>query len=507
MMTGRHLFFKVTLSALLRGIQQLEAQADRTVTGISLDSRQVRHGDLFLACIGKRVDGADFIDAAIQQGAAAVMWEPRAGVQAIPLTYRNAPDGQRVPVVAVAELSQRAGLIAHRFFGTPSEAMFVTGVTGTNGKTSCTQILAHCQSVDASCGVIGTLGHGLYRALQPSSHTTPDAVTLHRWLAELREQGAASVAMEVSSHALDQGRITGVAMDCAVFTNLSRDHLDYHEDMASYAAAKGALFSMPGLRYAVINSDDPFGRELMQRLPAGVELLRYGLEAEYQPDVLGSDLQLGTGGIELKVATPFGDGLLKSNLLGRFNASNLLAVLCVLLLQGIPLKGALARLATAIPVPGRMETYGGQDKPLVVVDYAHTPDALQQVLQAVREHCRGRLWCVFGCGGDRDQGKRPLMGRIAEKWADRVVLTNDNPRNEDPRAIIDAIREGMKHPDAALVEPDRRKAIARVVSQAGAEDVVVVAGKGHETWQLIGDDKQPFSDAAEVQGQLERWYP
>ena len=326
------------------------------------------------------------------------MWETQAGIQSIPLTYRSKPNGDAVPVIAVSDLSQQAGILADRFYGQPSRALFVSGVTGTNGKTSVSQFLAHTQSVDAPAGVIGTLGHGLYQHLEMGRLTTPDAVTVHRWLAELREQGATSVAMEVSSHALHQGRVNGVLFDCAVFTNLSRDHLDYHGDMQSYAVAKSGLFMMPGLRYAVINSDDSTGRELLAGLPNTLSVLRYGLEAEHQPDLLGKCLSMSSDGVEVEVVTPQGKGRFHSRLLGRFNISNLLAVLAVLLLSGIPLQGALARLATVKPLAGRMETLGGDNKPLVVVDYAHTPDALEQILTALREHTEGRIWCVFGCG-------------------------------------------------------------------------------------------------------------
>ena len=505
MMAGRYSQFQLTLSALLQGIVELKPEADRTITGMSLDSREIQTGDLFLACTGLKVDGAKFIDAAISNGAVAVLWEAQPGTRSIPLTYRSRPDGEPVPVIAVKNLSQQTGILADRFFGQPSRALFVSGVTGTNGKTSVSQFLAHTQSADAPAGVIGTLGHGLYQHLEIGKLTTPDAVTVHRWLAELREQGAASVAMEVSSHALHQGRVNGVLFDCAVFTNLSRDHLDYHGDMQSYADAKRGLFNMPGLRYAVINTDDPIGREILADLPGSLTVLGYGLEAEHQPEVLGECLSMTGDGIEVEVQTPQGKGRFHSRLLGRFNISNLLAVLAVLLQSGIPLQGALARLGTIKPLPGRMETFGGDTKPLVVVDYAHTPDALEQVLIALREHTDGKIWCVFGCGGERDSGKRPLMGAIAEAQADEVILTNDNPRSEDPEQILAEIKQGMTNPDQCHTQADRRQAIAMAISQASSGDVVVVAGKGHETWQQIGTQKIPFSDIDEVKSQLEVW--
>lgn len=505
MMAGRYSQFQLTLSALLQGIIEIKSEADRTITGMSLDSREIQPGDLFLACTGLSVDGATFIDAAINNGAVAVLWETQAGIHSIPLTYRSKPNGDAVPVIAVTNLSQQAGVLADRFYGQPSRALFVSGVTGTNGKTSVSQFLAHCQSADAPAGVIGTLGHGLYQQLEMGRHTTPDAVTVHRWLAELREQGATSVAMEASSHALHQGRVNGVLFDVAVFTNLSRDHLDYHGDMQSYAEAKSGLFMMSGLRYAVINSDDSTGRELLASLPNNLSVLRYGLDAEHQPEVLGKCLSLSIDGIDVEVVTPQGKGTFHSSLLGRFNISNLLAVLAVLLLSGIPLQGALARLATVKPLAGRMEAFGGDNKPLVVVDYAHTPDALEQVLTALREHTEGRIWCVFGCGGDRDAGKRPLMGKIAESQADAVILTNDNPRSEDPEQILADIRQGMANPTQSHTQPDRHQAIAMAISEARSGDVVLVAGKGHETSQQIGEQKIPFSDIDEVKSQLDVW--
>jgi len=507
MMAGSQSFFKMNLRALLRGWVEIDAKADCTLSGLTLDSREVQKGDLFLACRGLTADGAEFIDAAIERGAAAVLWQPHADVQAMTLTYRSASQGQRVPVVAVVDLKHHAGFIAQRFYGNPSAAMFTVGITGTNGKTSVSQFLAHCLNQDAPSGVIGTLGHGLLDALTPSNHTTPDVVSVHRWLAQLREQGAASVAMEVSSHALDQGRIDAVELDCGVFTNLSRDHLDYHGDMARYGEAKRRLFAQPGMRYAVINGDDARLAELLHDLPDSLQVWRYGLKADADYPVRGEIVELSRHGMTLQVETPTGQGKLQSQLLGRFNASNLLAVLSVLLLHGVALETALMRLSDVPPVAGRMETFGGESQPLVVVDYAHTPDALQQVLQAVREHvaAKAKLICVFGCGGDRDKGKRAIMGSIAEKLADRVIITNDNPRDENPHDIVQDIQQGIKNPDAVYLQLDRREAIAEAIRYAAVTDIVVVAGKGHERWQIIGGQKRPFNDAAEVQHQLGGW--
>jgi UDP-N-acetylmuramoyl-L-alanyl-D-glutamate--2,6-diaminopimelate ligase len=486
------------LSDLLKGVAAVSGRDDRTVNGVALDSRQVRPGYLFMACRGATQRGHDFIPAAVAQGACAIVYEIAEG-EAPTLPARSG----NVPLVAVADLAHRAGLMAERFYGHPSRDLFVVGITGTNGKTSCSQFLAHALNRDDSpCGVIGTLGNGLVGRLAAGTHTTPDAVTLHRLVADLRSVGARSVAMEVSSHALDQGRVAGVTFSAAVFTNLSRDHLDYHGDMAAYAAAKQRLFHAPDLRYAAVNGDDAFGREILANLRPEVAAASFGLTGPVAgnfPHVQGTILKLGREGLTMSVRSPWGEGTLHSPLLGRFNGSNLLAVLAVLLVTGMPLSEALQRLGSVRPVAGRMECFGGDGRrPLVVVDYAHTPDALEQVLSALREHCRGQLWCVFGCGGDRDRGKRPLMGAAATRLADRVIITDDNPRSEDPAQIAADILAGITAKGTATVIHNRRDAIAKSIRHAGADDIVLVAGKGHETTQQIGAHKYPFRDQEEV---------
>lgn len=492
----------VLLSELLEGIAAVTAGEDRIVNGVALDSRQVRPGYLFLACNGLAQRGHEFISAAVAQGAIAVAYEIAEGE----LSFLSARVGN-VPLLAVVNLSQQAGLIAERFYGYPSRDLFVIGITGTNGKTSCSQFLAHALNRDdRPCGIIGTLGNGLAGQLTPGTHTTPDAITLHRLFADLRAAGARSVAMEVSSHALAQGRVSAVIFAAAVFTNLSRDHLDYHGDMAAYAAAKQRLFHAPNLRYAVVNGDDAFGQEILASLSPEVTAVSYGLSgpvAANVPHVQGKVLQLSREGLVIAVQTPWGEGRLQTPLLGRFNASNLLAVMATLLVTGMPLSEALQRLGQVRPVAGRMECFGGDGRqPLVVVDYAHTPDALEQALTALREHCRGQLWCVFGCGGDRDRGKRPLMGAAATRLADHVIITDDNPRSEDPAQIAADILADIADKERGTIIHDRHSAIAAAIEQAGADDVVLVAGKGHETMQQIGDRKYPFRDQAEVQRQL-----
>ena len=486
------------LSQLLSGIITIPAENDCVVTGLAIDSREVQAGELFLACRGRTVDAAQFIDSATNHGAVAVLWEVPEDTTAMPVSMRKAENGKAVPVIAIKELSAKLGMIADRFYQSPSAQLFVTGITGTNGKTSCSQFLAQALSEDKPCGVIGTLGQGLYGNLQETLHTTADAVAVHRWMAEMLAQGAAAVAMEVSSHALDQGRVNGVKFDCAVFTNLSRDHLDYHGDMHHYAETKRSLFIVPELKYAIINSDDEFGRQLIDKLDPSLDILTYGIDATYQPKIHADKIKMAADGITFVVHTPAGQGELHTSLLGRFNVSNLLAVLGVLLIKGVGLDTALNRLQKITTVPGRMERFGGNGLPLVVVDYAHTPDALEQVLTALREHCEGELWCVFGCGGDRDKGKRPEMGEIAESLADKIVLTSDNPRSESSQQIIDDILHGIQHTTRITIQEDRHLAIVETLSKAKQNDVIVVAGKGHETYQQIGEIRYPFSDVQEV---------
>jgi UDP-N-acetylmuramoyl-L-alanyl-D-glutamate--2,6-diaminopimelate ligase len=487
------------LGELLAGFGDVAGVGDRLVSGLSLDSRQVSAGDLFLACRGLRTRGHAFVADAVQAGAAAVAYDASAAP-------RPEVSGE-VPLVAVSDLTAKLGTIAARFYDDPSHCVRVVGITGTNGKTSCSHLLAQAVATSDAAGVIGTLGHGLYRPgrgpdLQPASHTTPDAIHIQALLAAMRAEGAGEAFVEVSSHALVQGRIDGLRVDTAVFTNLSRDHLDFHGDLDAYAAAKALLFAQPGLRRAVINLDDPYGRRLAAGLAADIEPVGYGLGEGFpgMATVWGQDLRLGSAGIEMRIVSRWGEADLRSPLLGRFNAHNLLAALSVLLLHGMSPQDAAARLGRAATVPGRMERFlSAPDRPIAVVDYAHTPDALEQALRALRPHCRGRLWCVFGCGGERDVGKRPLMGACAEALADVVVVTDDNPRGEDGDAIVRDILSGIRRPPSVRVERARDRAIAQALQEAGEGDVVLVAGKGHECFQQIGSRMVPFSDRAFVE--------
>lgn len=469
------------LSVLLAGLTDAPLAYDPEIRGITLDSRAVQHGWLFIAVPGARTDGRAYIAGAYSRGAAAAVYEMN-GFE---------PDARSANAIGVRALREHIGVIADRFYDAPSRKLNVVGVTGTNGKTTTTHLLAQAlDRPDARCGLIGTLGCGFPGRLDPSLHTTPDAVSVHRLLAEFASAKTRTVCMEVSSHALDQARVASVAFDIAVFTNLTRDHLDYHGDMDAYAAAKARLFDFPHLKAAVINQDDTFGHELIERARHRIKVLSFGLRGG---DVQALSVQPSSNGLALTVDTPDGETVLRSPLLGRFNASNLLAVLAVLLVAGVPLATAAGALAHAQPVAGRMERFGGGDShPLVVVDYAHTPDALEKALQALREHTRGRLVCVFGCGGDRDRGKRAQMGRIAERLSDVVILTNDNPRHEDPAAIIHEISAGMQ--TTPSVVPDRVQAIRAALSEARTGDIVLVAGKGHEDYQQIGDQRLPYSD-------------
>lgn len=478
------------LASLLPG-QRLPAESGALwVTGLCLDSRKLCPGDLFLALPGASVDGRDFMAQALQAGAVAVLAEAE-GLAAVA--------GRVIPV---AGLRQQLSEIAGRFYGEPSEQMILTGVTGTNGKTTCSQLLAQLFSLAGHpAGVIGTLGCGVYRdgavELSETGMTTPDAVTVQALLAGYSEAGVDRLTMEVSSHSLDQCRVDGLRFTTALFTNLSRDHLDYHGSLLSYAQAKMRLFAMPGLQHAVINVDDPVGAEIALQLPPGVELVSYAL-ANPGAAVTAEQVQLSAAGISAEISTPWGDGHLSSPLLGRFNLENLLAVVAVACVQGLTLETVLQLVPRLRAVAGRMERVAGMAGPGVVIDYAHTPDALEKALLTLREHCNGQLWCVFGCGGDRDRGKRPLMGEIAARLADRVVVTSDNPRGEAPAAIIADILAGAPTAKGLDVVADRAQAICNAIREAADNDLVLIAGKGHEAYQLVGAQRLPFSDIGEA---------
>ncbi len=496
MMAKHRASSEVELAVLLRDYSA--APAGLSVLGLSLDSRELRPGYLFLACKGHDHHGLKHLADARGRGAVAVAYDPAGADAYLPLPAE-------LPAFPVRDLAARAGLIAARFYADPTAQQRVLAVTGTNGKTSVSLITAQSLSeAGRPCGVLGTVGFGAYGKLEEPTHTTPDAVSMQAWLARFRDQGLKHVSMEASSHALDQGRINGTRVEVAVFTNLTRDHLDYHGSMEAYGAAKRRLFVLPGLKHAVINLDDAFGLTLAGSLPAGVECTGYTLEGRRSPagrTLAAEKLALNSGGLTFDVGGDLGRGHVDSRLLGRFNAQNLLAVLGALLALGMRFDDSLRALNRARTVPGRMECFGGgPERPLVVVDYAHSPDALEKALTAARAHCRGQLWCVFGCAGDRDRGKRPQMGAIAERLADRVLITDDNPRSEDGDAIVAEILTGLQRPNRALVERARGKAVAQAVHAALPGDVVLVAGKGHETEQEVQGKFLHYSDRETVAG-------
>ena len=472
------------LSELLPELEGLSAEL--AVTGLVQDSREVAPGDAFVAIAGFGAHGLHFVDAARAAGASAILFEP------------PAPDDLPAPddAIAVPGLRKRMGAMADQFHGQPSAAMTTVGVTGTNGKTSTVQLLAQAWTLRGQkAGTVGTLGAGVWPKIVPTGFTTPLVLRLHALLAELRDEGAQAVAMEVSSHALDQGRVDGVHFDVGVFTNLTRDHLDYHGDMASYGAAKARLFDWPGLRAAAVNLDDAFGRELFAAVGGKVHAIGFSSRGAAGASVRAEDLHLDGRGIRFMLHAGGQAHPVRSPLLGRFNVDNLLAVAATLFALGMAPALVAETLSQLVPVDGRMNRLGGEaGQPLVVIDYAHTPDALEQALASLRGHTAGRLLCVFGCGGERDTGKRPQMAAIAERLADRVVVTDDNPRREDGDAIVAGILAGFADPSRVVVQRDRARAIALAIAEAGTDDVVLVAGKGHEPYQEIDGIRHPFDD-------------
>jgi UDP-N-acetylmuramoyl-L-alanyl-D-glutamate--2,6-diaminopimelate ligase len=479
-----------TLASLLEGWCGIEHAQDVVVGGLALDSRRVEAGDVFCAVQGVRTHGLEHVGDALARGAVAVLSD-RATDMAID-----------VPLIVLPGLAAELGPIAARFHGDPSRRMTVIGVTGTDGKTSVSHFIAQALDLDsAGAALVGTLGYGLVGRLKSHGHTTPDALSLQAALAEVARDGARWVVMEASSHGLEQGRLNGVAFDQAVLTQLARDHLDYHGTLEAYAAAKRRLFAWPGLDYAILNLDDDFGRGLATDLEPMPHLLGYTLQDRDLPGVevvAGRDLRLMPHGLSMLVATPWGEARVESALYGRFNAANLLAALTSLLGLGASLPDAVERLRHVCAVPGRMERFHAEGRPVAVVDYAHTPGALEAALRALREHGASRVHCVFGAGGDRDRGKRPLMGAAAERHADVLIITDDNPRSEDPAAIVNDIRTGLHAPDAARVVHDRAQAIRQALEGAAAGDVVLIAGKGHETDQVGAAGARHHSDRETV---------
>ncbi len=488
-----------SLAGLVEGLAELPR--DVTVTDLTQDGRGARPGSAFLAVHGSVEHGLRYAPQAVANGARAVLFEP-APVAVVPELPSD------IVVAPVERLRERASLIADRFFDAPSQHLSVAGITGTNGKTTCAYLLAQALEISGrAAAYMGTIGTGRPGALAASALTTGDAVTVQRTLAALRAAGAANVAMEVSSHAIDQARVGAVRFRTAAFTNLTRDHLDYHGTMEHYGATKARLFSLPGLQSRIINVDDVFGRQLAMD-PRGRGRLIVTSRG-HQTRVRSADgfvramhVELSTRGIGIEFDSSWGPGEINCALVGDFNVDNLLTVVAILLDWGLATEDATRALARVQATPGRMQTFGGGSAPLAVVDYAHTPDALAKALQSARAHCAGRLAVVFGCGGDRDQGKRPLMGSIAAELADDIVLTDDNPRTESPQAIVAGIAAGIPAGKPFRVEHDRERAIRQALGGAGERDVVVIAGKGHEDYQIVGGDRRPFSDARVVAAAL-----
>ncbi len=473
------------LSELLPDVDGIPV--DLAITGLTQDTRSIRAGDAFVAIGGFGTHGLHFVAQAKAANAAAILYE------------HPAPKELPIPVgaIAVPHLHARLGVMADRFHGHPSRHMTVVGVTGTNGKTSTVQLLVQAWVLRGMrSGSIGTLGAGLHDALKPTGFTTPLVLQLHALLAELHDAGAQAVAMEVSSHALDQGRVDGVHFDVAVFTNLTRDHLDYHGDMQAYGAAKARLLAWPGLRAAVVNIDDAYGRELCAAVPSTTHCVGMSSRGA-QADVRADNIVLGADGITFDLLVGDARFAVQSPLLGRFNVDNLLAVAGILHSLGDAPATIASTLAQLQPIAGRMNRLGGGDgHPMTVVDYAHTPDALEQALVSLRDHAHGRVVCVFGCGGERDRGKRAQMAQIAELNADVVIVTDDNPRSEDGDAIVADIMAGFAQPQAVLVQRDRAAAISGAIGDASPGDIVLIAGKGHEPYQEVLGVRHPFDDAS-----------
>lgn len=496
------------LHTLFRGLTADLAVADgmnggvpvREVVDLTLDSREAVRDGLFLACRGTRQHGLSFVPDALRAGVGAIAWEPGSGLLAPALPAS-------VTGIAVPDLHHQLGELANRFFKHPSTALSLVGITGTNGKTTTAWLVAAAiDQLAGRAGYLGTLGHGFRNELESAALTTPDCISFHRQLRAIADAGASHAIAEVSSHALSQERVAGARFTTVAFSNLSRDHLDYHADLHAYGEAKARLFQL-GAGHAVINLDDQFGRQLAARLaaggPAGQQLLGVSMQNAAGATLRGHLQTLSPAGLVLELRHAGQTALLQSPLWGRFNAENLLLAAGILLAEGWSLSAAAGALSACTAPPGRLQRVAtAADQPVVLVDFAHTPDALAKALGAVREHCPGELWCVFGCGGDRDRGKRAAMGAAAVDGATHVIITNDNPRHEDPQQIIADILAGVPQPVRVQVVPERAAAIEQAIRMARPGDAVLIAGKGHEQEQITGDERRPFSDVAVAKAAL-----
>ena len=494
-----------SIKKLLDGFVDCSLLPEILVSGLSADSRRIKPGYLFFVQTISGKSNTEFINDAVRNGAVAVI----ADHSAVPETLLCP-----IPVIRVNELGKKTGEIASRFYGYPTDDMYVIGITGTNGKSTVSHLLAHVltDTERGRCGLIGTLGHGQFEQLTACANTTPEPITLQSLLAEMQSNKTRNVVIEVSSHGLDQYRVSGVRFDMAVFTNLSRDHLDYHGTFENYSDTKLRLFTEFPIRHAVVNLDDPFGADLIEKLPPTVKCTGYTLDEQIKkrfsgrlPVVSGTIKNISLGEMQMDIDSPRGNTLLTTALFGRFNAYNLLAALSALCLLDLRFQDVIHRLSGYKNISGRMECMNKENSPRIVVDFAHTPDALEQVLHVLRSVCSGKLYCVFGCGGNRDRGKRREMGKIADHYADSIVLTSDNPRYENPDDIIQDIEEGISRHSSVTIEPDREVAIRNTVMSASTADIILVAGKGHEGYQEISGVRKPFSDQKIIAECLEQY--
>ncbi|MBV1871531.1 MAG: UDP-N-acetylmuramoyl-L-alanyl-D-glutamate--2,6-diaminopimelate ligase [Gammaproteobacteria bacterium] len=497
-----------SLKGITESIVEIDNECDPIISGIQIDSRKVKKSDLFLAFPGEIADGRDFIDAAINQGASAVLFEAlNIGGQ----HFAHKGDlHTMIPVLPVKDVAKNAGYFAANFYGQPSKKMKVLGITGTNGKTSCSHLLSEALTyLGKTSALIGTLGSGLWGSLSKNINTTPDPVSLQKSLSAMHRDGAEYVAMEVSSHGLDQGRVNGIDYHTAILTNISRDHLDYHGTMANYTRSKEQLFSCSSLKYGILSTDDAGARGVFERLQAqsSFEVIGVGrdVDLKFGRGIKITNVEINGEMIVVQFKSSWGDGELNnSNLCGAFNVENLLLTLAALLTLGFSFDKALGALTRVQGIPGRMEKLGGGELPRVFVDYAHTPDALQCALTAAKAYGSNKLICVFGCGGDRDQGKRAEMGVIACEQADEVIVTADNPRSESVESICQQILSGVGSRAHCQIIQDRAQAIEQAIRTAGVNDVVLVAGKGAETYQEVDGKRCDFSDRDVISVELAR---
>lgn len=468
---------------------------------MTMDSRHAHIDDLFIAVNGHNTDGRNFISQAVSQGVAAILAEAKGKANDSELREIFG-----TPVIYLKNLNQHLSAIAGRFYQQPSRLLKLIGITGTNGKTTTVSLLAQWTNILGEVSsVMGTIGNGIYGHLYPSNNTTSSAIEIQKLLAKLHMTGSTLCAIEVSSHGLIQHRVNDLHFSAAAFTNLSRDHLDYHKDMIRYESVKWKLFSELNVDIYVINADDPVGCRWLEKLPQAVSV---SITSSFQKNrksgwIKASYIEYKLNGTKIYFISKWGKGVINSQLVGKFNVSNLLLALAILLKLGYSLQDLINSSNKLQPVNGRMETFNIAHYPTVIIDYAHTPDALENVLKTVRLHCKGKLWCIFGCGGERDQGKRPIMGAIAEQYSDYVIITNDNPRTEKPKKIIDEIKNGLLKPDSSISIQDRSEAIFSTITRASSEDVILIAGKGHENYQIIGKDKLYYSDSNTVKKALE----